>query len=113
MCEAIDDEAPDDELDAVEMAALLTTMADASHERERVAAEAKRAAEDATRVAAEVAEAARRVADAAEAKRVAEVEAAAPQYSGFSWGSSFDDPRLAVGLEDAPDAPRIVELDDD
>ena len=113
MCEAIDEEAPDDELDAQQMVELLTTMADAAQERQRQAAEAKRAAEDAARVAAEEAEAARRVADAAEAKRVAEVEAAAPQYGGFSWGSSFDDPRLNVGIEDAPDAPRIVELDDD
>ena len=41
-----------------------------------------------------------------------EAEAAAPQYSGFSWGSSFDDPRLYSGMEEAPQAPRIVELDD-
>ena len=41
MCEAIDDEAPDDELDAKEMAELLTSMAEAAKERKRQAAEAK------------------------------------------------------------------------
>jgi hypothetical protein len=113
MCEAVDEEAPDDELDAEGMGELLTQMAEAAHERKRQAAEAKRRAEEAARLAAEEAEAARRVADEAERERVAEVEKAAPQYAGFSWGSSFDDPRLVAGIEDAPDAPRIVELDDD
>ena len=113
MCEAVDEEAPDDELDAAGMVDLLNEMAEAAHERKRAKAEAKRKAEDEARIAAEAAEAARREAEEAERERVAEIEAAPVQYSGFSWGSSFDDPRLAAGIEDAPDAPRIVDLDDD
>ena len=113
MCEAIGDEAPDDELDVAGMVELLQTMADAALERQRLAAEEKRKAEDAAREAAEAAEAERRLRDDAERERVKQVEAEPVSYSGFSWGSSFDDPRLAASIEDAPDAPRIVELDDD
>jgi hypothetical protein len=113
MCEAIGEEAPDDELDAEGMVTLLKEMSNAAHERQRLAAEAKRAAEDAAREAAEAAEAERRKAEDAERERVQAIEAKPVTYSGFSWGSSFDDPRLAADVEDAPDAPRIVELDDD
>ena len=55
----------------------------------------------------------RRTADEAERARVQEIESKPVSYSGFSWGSSFDDPRLEADAEDAQDAPRIVELDDD
>jgi hypothetical protein len=113
MSEAVGEEAPDDELDADEMLTLLERMASEARERERKAAEAKRRDEEEARAAAEAAEAARRATDEEEAARVAKVEAEPVSYSGFSWGSSFDDPRLAAGVEDAPDAPRIVELDDD
>ena len=114
MCEAIGDEAPDDELDAKGMAALLREMADAALERERQAAEALRRAEDEAREKAEAAEAARRASDEVEKKRVAEIEAAPVSYGGFSWGASFEDPSAAAtGIEDARDMPRIVELDDD
>ena len=94
MCEAIDEEAPDEDLDAPGMAELLKTMAEAAHERERRAAEARRKAEDEAREAAEAAEIARRAADEAERERVAEAESAPSNYSGFNWGTSFDDPRV-------------------
>ena len=95
------------------MADLLQEMADAAHERARLAAEAKRKAEDDARKAAEEAEAARRESEALEKERVEAIEKARPQYAGFSWGSSFNDPTSSIDVEDAPDAPRIVELDDD
>ena len=66
MCEAVDEEAPDDELDAAGMVDLLNEMAEAAHERKRAKAEAKRKAEDEARIAAEAAEAARREAEEAE-----------------------------------------------
>jgi hypothetical protein len=109
MCEAIDEEAPEDELDAISMAELLREMAEAAHERRRRAAEAKREAEERAR---EEAEACRRVEEALEKARVEEIEAAPTAYAGFRWGSSFDDPRL-LSAGDAPDPPRIVELDND
>ena len=112
MCDAAGKEAPDEEFDNAQMGKLLSSMAEAALERGRLAAEAKKNADDEARAAAEAAEAARRLAESAEKARVEEAEAAAPQYSGFSWGSSFDDPRLYSGMEEAPQAPRIVELDD-
>ena len=112
MCEAIDEEAPEEELDAPAMAALLAQMADAARERERAKAEEKRAEAQRAREAAEAAEARRREEEANEKARVEKMEAAPSAYAGFSWGSSFDDQRL-MELSDVPDAPRIVELDDD
>ena len=112
MCEQVGEEAPEEELDAEGMAELLRTMTDAAHARVRAAAEAKRKAEDEARERDESEARARRQADEAERERVEAIEKSSTQYAGFSWGSSFDDPRI-VDLDDAPDAPRIVELDDD
>lgn len=112
MCEAIDAEAPEEELDAPAMAALLTQMSQAALERKRLEAEEKRREQDRLREEAEAAEARRREEEASEKARVEEIEAAPSQYAGFAWGSSFDDERLA-SAGDVPDAPRIVELDDD
>ena len=103
----------DDDLDCDGMVSLLHEMAGAARERDRRAAEAKRLAEDAAREAAEAAEAERRKLEDAERERVRQIESQPVAYSGFSWGSSFDDPQLSSGIEDALDAPRIVELDDD
>ena len=119
MCEAVEEgssidgnalaQGLEDELDAISMAELLREMAEAAHERRRRAAEAKREAEERAR---EEAEACRRVEEALEKARVEEIEAAPTAYAGFRWGSSFDDPRL-LSAGDAPDPPRIVELDND
>lgn len=112
MCEAVDEEAPEEELDAAGMAELLETMAGAAKERARLALEAKRQAEEEARAAAEEAERVRRANESEEQQRVAEVEAAPTAYGGFAWGSSFEDPRIADDGDDV-EGPRIVELDDD
>ena len=86
-------------------------MADDAHERERLRSEEKRRAEEQAREVAEAADAANRTAKAKEEERAAKTEASPTQYCGFSWGSSFDDPRVMNTAGAAPDAPRIVELD--
>jgi len=116
MCEAVGEEAPEEELDTLGMANVLRDMDAAAVGRRKAEAEERARVEEEKRIAAEKEEAERLAAIAAlEAQRQAEIEDArndtSPSaYGGFTWkGSSFDDPRLAA-LEDEP---RIVELDDD
>ena len=115
MCEAADEETPEDELDVQAMVELIRALTARAEERKAAEEAARRAREDAAREAAEEAERLRKLKLQAELDRIGEIEKAPSSYGGgFSWGAgsaSFEDPRLGDG-EDIGDEPRVVELDD-
>ena len=88
-------------------------MSDDAEKRKRLQSEERQRAEEQAKGLAEAADAAHQDTEAEDGKHTAETTASPMQYSGFCWGSSFDDPRLMNAAEGAQDAPRVVELDVD
>ena len=120
MCEAGGRDLPEEDPGPSGMAELLRSMHAATRKRRQLAEEAEARTAEAARLAAEGAEE-ERLRDRAEREEKiaagvdprldpgAGGDEAPSAYGGFTWTSSFEDPRIG---EDVADEPRIVELDD-